>query len=62
MIVHLNPAKVESWSILPYGESQDSTSPHYADQMEMFGRGEYKPTGFGLAHTGGATRLLSIER
>lgn len=48
MIVDLDPKGVHSWSILPYGDIQDLASPHYADQIEMFGRGEYKDTLFGL--------------
>lgn len=48
MIVDLDPAGVHSWSILPYGDSQDPANPHYADQMTFFGRGEYKDTLFGL--------------
>jgi acyl-homoserine lactone acylase PvdQ len=45
----MDPAGVKSWSILPYGNSQDPQNPHYADQVQPFGRGEYKPTNFGLA-------------
>jgi acyl-homoserine lactone acylase PvdQ len=51
MIVHLDPKGVQSWSLLPYGDSQNPQSPHYADQMALFGRGEYKDTYFGLART-----------
>ena len=51
MIVHLDPKGVQSWSILPYGISQDPANPHYADQMALFGRGVYKDTFFGLART-----------
>jgi acyl-homoserine lactone acylase PvdQ len=50
MIVDLDPKGVRSWSILPYGEAQDPGSAHYADQMPLFGRGEYKDTQFGLKH------------
>jgi acyl-homoserine lactone acylase PvdQ len=49
MIVDLDPAGVRSWSIVPYGEAQNPDSPHYADQMALHGRGEYKDTLFGLA-------------
>jgi len=49
MIVHLDPKGVRSWSLLPYGDSQDPQNPHYADQQKMFGRGEYRDTVFGLA-------------
>jgi acyl-homoserine lactone acylase PvdQ len=48
MIVSLDSAGIRSWSVLPYGESQDLTSPHAADQMALFGRGDYKDTLFGL--------------
>ncbi len=48
MIAELDPSGVRSWSILPYGVSQNPSSPHYADQMDLFGRGEFKDTIFGL--------------
>ncbi len=48
MVVNLDPKGVRSWSILPYGNSNDPNNPHFADQIEMFGRGEYKDTVFGL--------------
>jgi acyl-homoserine-lactone acylase len=49
MIVSLDPKGVRSWSALPYGNSQDPSNPHYADQQAMFGRGEYKDTLYGLS-------------
>ena len=33
-------------SILAYGQSPDSTSPHYADQAEMFAKGQMKTVRF----------------
>src|SRR5205807_10169816 len=48
MIVDLDPKGVKSWSILPYGDSNDPRNPHFADQMDMYGRCEYKDTVFGL--------------
>lgn len=48
MIAHLKPEGVESWTILPYGNSGNPKSPHFSDQMEQYGRGQYKPTHFGL--------------
>lgn len=48
MIMDLDPKGVKSWSILPYGDSNDPKNPHFADQMELFGRGQYKDTIFGL--------------
>jgi acyl-homoserine lactone acylase PvdQ len=44
MIADLKPGGIRSWTILPYGNSTDPKSPHYTDQMELFGRGEYKDT------------------
>lgn len=60
MIVHLDPKRVESWSILPYGESQDPANPHYADQTALFGRGEYKDTLFGRARVGAAGFIRTV--
>lgn len=37
---------VQSYSILPYGISDDPTSPHYTDQMGLFSQGAMKPTYF----------------
>ena len=44
MVVDLRPSGIRSWSILPFGNSTNPTSPHYTDQMDLFGRGEYKET------------------
>jgi len=49
MIVSLDPKGIQSWSVLPYGNSNDPESPHYADQMDLYSVGKYKSTYFGLA-------------
>ena len=48
MVVSLDPKGVQSWSILPYGNSNVASSAHFADQMELYSVGKYKPTNFGL--------------
>lgn len=48
MVVEMDPRGPRSWSILPYGASQDPLSPHYTDQMAQFGQGQYKDTIYGL--------------
>lgn len=48
MIVSLDPKGVQSWSVLPYGNSDVVSSPHYADQMELYAVGKYKSTNFGV--------------
>ena len=35
-----------AYSVLAYGQSADSTSPHYSDQAAMFARGQLKPVYF----------------
>ena len=50
MIVSLDPRGIQSWSILPYGNSNVPTSPHFADQMNLYAVGQYKPTNFGLGN------------
>lgn len=47
MIVSLEPKGIQSWSVLPYGNSGVPSSPHYADQMALYAIGKYKPTNFG---------------
>ncbi len=49
MIVSLDPNGVKSWSVLPYGNSEVVTSPHWTDQMELYANGKYKPDAFGEA-------------
>lgn len=49
MVVSLDPAGVQSWSALPFGQSGNPASPHYSDQSAFFGRGEYKATNFGVS-------------
>lgn len=48
MIVSLERSGIRSWSALPYGNSSDPASPHFADQMALFGRGQYKDVPFGV--------------
>lgn len=47
MIVSVDPKGIQSWSVLPYGNSDIPTSSHYTDQMELYAAGKYKPTNFG---------------
>lgn len=63
MIVSLEPGHVQSWSVLPYGNSQDPTSPYYANQMDLFAIGRYKPTLFGIeAAKKGAVETIELSR
>jgi len=50
MIVSLDPKGIQSWSVLPYGNSNVPTSPHYSDQMPLYAVGKYKPTNFGRSN------------
>ena len=45
MIVHLTEP-IESYSVLPYGVSDDPASPHSIDQMGLFSMRRMKPTWF----------------
>lgn len=38
-----------AYSVLAYGQSADSTSPHFSDQAAMFARGQLKPVYFRAA-------------
>jgi len=61
MVVQLGP-RVVAYSLLPYGESADPSSPHYADQVPLKSRGELKRAWFYedevLAH---AERVYILE-
>jgi acyl-homoserine lactone acylase PvdQ len=47
-IVLLRPGAVQSWSVTPYGQSDDPTSSHYTDQGRLLFHGaRLKPTWFG---------------
>ncbi|HAA21862.1 MAG TPA: penicillin acylase family protein, partial [Cytophagales bacterium] len=41
-IVDFADVRNNSWSILPTGQSGAYFSPHYADQAEMYVRGEFR--------------------
>ncbi len=45
MVVRLAP-RVEAYSVVPYGTSEDPASPHYADQVLLKSRGELKRAWF----------------
>ena len=46
-VMLLNPTGIQSYSALPYGQSDDSQSPHHWDQAEvLFSQGKLKPTRF----------------
>jgi acyl-homoserine-lactone acylase len=48
-LVLFKPGDVESYSVTPWGESDDPNSPHYLDQAEkLFGQKKLKPTWFQL--------------
>jgi len=46
LAVEFGAVTPRAYSILAYGQSADSTSPHYADQAERFARGQFKPVWF----------------
>lgn len=43
LAVEFGATRPRAYSILAYGQSADSTSPHYADQAELFAKGVFKP-------------------
>ena len=61
-LVQFRRGAVRSWSVTPYGESDDPASPHYADQAEkLFSPGKLKPTWFQMTELEGnieSTKML----
>lgn len=46
-LVQFKPGSVQSWSLTPFGQSDDPASPHFTDQAEhLFSPGKMKPTWF----------------
>jgi acyl-homoserine-lactone acylase len=43
LAVEFGATRPRAYSVLAYGQSADSASPHCADQAAMFARGEFKP-------------------
>jgi acyl-homoserine lactone acylase PvdQ len=61
MVVSLVPGRVEAWSVLPYGNSHDPRSPHFADQMTLFATNRYKDAPYGEAARRGAQVTRSLR-
>jgi acyl-homoserine lactone acylase PvdQ len=60
-LVQFRPGAVRSWSLTPYGQSDDPKSPHYADQAEkLFSPGRMKPTWFQSAELEGNVESTKV--
>jgi acyl-homoserine lactone acylase PvdQ len=46
MLVELGNGPVRAWSCAPYGNSDDPASPHFADQMPLAAKREYRRVPF----------------
>lgn len=46
VVVAFGPDGVRSWAVVPYGQSDFPSSPHYADQMALFASGHLRETSF----------------
>lgn len=57
LAVEFGAKRPRAYSILAYGQSADSTSPHFADQAAMFARGTFKPVWW----TGAEVRAHAIR-
>ena len=47
MAAQLRESKPRVYTLVPYGQSDDPASPHFADQIERYARGRYKRVPFG---------------
>lgn len=65
-LVQFKPGDVQSWSVTPYGQSDDPASPHFTDQAEkLFSPGKMKPTWFRSGELKGhveSTKVLVFEQ
>lgn len=46
LLVAFKDGAVQSWAVVPFGQTDFPTSSHYADQMPLFARGELRETFF----------------
>ena len=46
LMVVMEGAPKQIWSLLPYGESEDPSSPHYNDQTKLHSQNRLKPFWF----------------
>lgn len=64
-LIQFKPGAVRSWTVTPYGQSDDPQSPHFTDQAEqLFSPGKLKPTWFQPAELEGhieSTETLTYE-
>lgn len=60
-LVQFRRDQVRSWSVTPFGQSDDPTSPHYTDQAEkLFSPGRLKPTWFQPAELEGNVESTQV--
>jgi Protein related to penicillin acylase len=65
MLVELGNGPVRAWSCLPFGNSDDPASPHYADQMPLAARRGYRSFPFARAEVekeATARRVLAYDQ
>lgn len=65
-LVQFKPGEVRSWSVTPFGQSDDPSSGHFADQAEkLFSKSKMKPTWFNPNELEGnveSTKVLAVVR
>jgi len=60
MVVNLEPDNITAYSLLPYGESNNSSSPHYDDQAELYSQDTLKPAWFYLEDIENHTESIQV--
>jgi acyl-homoserine-lactone acylase len=60
LLVAFTPHGVRSFAVVPFGQSDDPSSPHYDDQMETFAAAKFYETGFATPDSGRTIETIEM--